>query len=97
MPGDCIFLQVVGVEGHNPSGHCLIASKLIDYVPMPVPVPSEEDLHPTKKQAIDREFQLTDPSMLGELSMVCKLGFHVISKMYNRILYVEFFWWLLFQ
>ncbi|KAF7147345.1 hypothetical protein RHSIM_Rhsim03G0100700 [Rhododendron simsii] len=28
--------QVVGVEGHNPSGHCLIASKVIDYVPMSV-------------------------------------------------------------
>ncbi|KAE9454212.1 hypothetical protein C3L33_13899, partial [Rhododendron williamsianum] len=42
--------QVVGVEGHNPSGHCLIASKVIDYVPMSVP--SDEYLHPTKKQAI---------------------------------------------
>ncbi|KAH7857898.1 hypothetical protein Vadar_017717 [Vaccinium darrowii] len=66
--------QVVGVEGYNPSGHCLIASKLIDCVPMSVPVPSDEDLHPTKKQAIDQEFQLTDPSMLGELSMIIAAG-----------------------
>ncbi|KAF7123078.1 hypothetical protein RHSIM_Rhsim12G0105700 [Rhododendron simsii] len=59
--------QVVGVEGHNPSGHCLIASRVIDYVPMSVP--SDEYLHPTKKQAVEQEFQFTDPSMLGELSM----------------------------
>ncbi|XP_058192703.1 uncharacterized protein LOC131309974 [Rhododendron vialii] len=64
--------QVVGVEGHNPSGHCLIASQLIDYVPMSVP--SDEYLHPTKKQAVDQEFQLTDPSMLGELSTVIAAG-----------------------
>ncbi|KAG5557026.1 hypothetical protein RHGRI_007318 [Rhododendron griersonianum] len=43
--------HVVGVEGHNPSGHCLIASKVIDYVPMSVP--SDEYLHPTKKQAFE--------------------------------------------
>lgn len=70
------LLQVVGVEGHNPSGHCLIASKVIDYVPMSVP--SDEYLHPTKKHAVDQEFQFSDPSMLGELSMVCKLGFCII-------------------
>ncbi|KAG5521921.1 hypothetical protein RHGRI_034217 [Rhododendron griersonianum] len=64
--------QVVGVEGHNPSGHCLIASKVIDYVPMSVP--SDEYLHPTKKQAVDQEFQFTDPSMLGELSMILAAG-----------------------
>ena len=71
--------QIVGVEGHNPSGHCLIASKLIDYIPMSVS--SDEYQHPTKKQAVDKEFQLTDPShMLAELSMVCKLVFHMNTK-----------------
>lgn len=62
-------LQVVGVEGHNPSGHCLIASKLIDYVPLSVS--ENENLHPAKKPAMDQNLQLTDASCaLQELSMV---------------------------
>ncbi|GFY88166.1 DNA polymerase alpha 2 [Actinidia rufa] len=65
--------QIVGVEGHNPSGHCLIASKLIDYIP--ISVSSDEHQYPTKKQAVDKEFQLTDPShMLAELSMIVAAG-----------------------
>ncbi|KAL6983838.1 hypothetical protein U1Q18_017212 [Sarracenia purpurea var. burkii] len=64
--------QVVGVEGHNPSGHCLIASKIVDYIPLSVSF--DEHLHPTKKQAVNLDFQSTDPShVLAELSMVCKL------------------------
>lgn len=63
------YLQVVGVEGHNPSGHCLIASKLIDYVPLSVS--DNENLHPAKKLAMDQNLQLTDASCtLQELSMV---------------------------
>ncbi|KAL6987182.1 hypothetical protein U1Q18_012934 [Sarracenia purpurea var. burkii] len=62
--------QVVGVEGHNPSGHYLIASKIVDYIPLSVS--SDEHLHPTKKQAVNLDFQSTDPShVLVELSMVC--------------------------
>lgn len=66
------YLQVVGVEGHNPSGHCLIASKIIDCLPLPVS--ADENSNTAKKQAVDHKFQPTDPSnKLSELSLVCKL------------------------
>ncbi|GMP82492.1 hypothetical protein CsSME_00036768 [Camellia sinensis var. sinensis] len=65
--------QVVGVEGHNPSGHCLTASKIIDYTPWSGS--ADENPHPTKKQVVDQEFQLTDPShVLAELSMIIAAG-----------------------
>ncbi|XP_059657746.1 uncharacterized protein LOC132304194 [Cornus florida] len=64
--------QVVGIEGHNPSGHCLIASKIIDCIPLSVS--ADENSHPAKKQAVDQEFQLTDSHMLGELSLIVAAG-----------------------
>ncbi|KAI7997250.1 DNA polymerase alpha subunit B [Camellia lanceoleosa] len=65
--------QVVGVEGHNPSGHCLTASKIIDYTPLSGS--ADENPHPTKKQVVDQEFQLTDPShVLAVLSMIIAAG-----------------------
>ncbi|PIN00093.1 DNA polymerase alpha-primase complex, polymerase-associated subunit B [Handroanthus impetiginosus] len=64
--------QVVGIEGHNPSGHCLIASKIIDHVPLSV-TSSEE--HPPKRQAMDHNLQLTNPSLdTSELSMIVAAG-----------------------
>ncbi|PUZ72199.1 hypothetical protein GQ55_2G374400 [Panicum hallii var. hallii] len=41
--------QVVGIEGHNPSGHCFVASKLIDLLPVSV----DAQLPSAKKQAVD--------------------------------------------
>lgn len=65
--------QVVGVEGHNPSGHCLVASKIIDYVPLSVS--SNENLHPAKKQALDQTVQSTDSSCpTPELSLIIAAG-----------------------
>lgn len=43
--------QVIGVEGHNPSGHCLMASKIIENLPIPL----DGALPSAKKQAIDPE------------------------------------------
>ncbi|XP_061338738.1 uncharacterized protein LOC133285511 [Gastrolobium bilobum] len=64
--------QVVGIGGHNPSGHCLVASKLVDSIPTSV---AEEDLNPAKKQAIDRENQPTDLlSKQRDLSMIIAAG-----------------------
>ncbi|XP_011086737.1 DNA polymerase alpha subunit B [Sesamum indicum] len=64
--------QVVAVEGHNPSGHCLIASKIIDYVPLSV-TSSEE--HPSKRQAMDHSLQLTNPQLdTSELSLIVAAG-----------------------
>ncbi|XP_034700051.1 DNA polymerase alpha subunit B [Vitis riparia] len=65
--------QVVGIEGHNPSGHCLIASKILDSIP--VSAPTDVDLHPAKKQARDEEFQSADLShKLAELSLMVAAG-----------------------
>ncbi|KAI3981828.1 hypothetical protein MKX01_027813 [Papaver californicum] len=66
--------QVLGIEGNNPSGHCLIASKVVDSIPLPV-LP-DIDLPPAKKQAIDQQFQPNSPSnpLTEELSMVIAAG-----------------------
>ncbi|OWM89734.1 hypothetical protein CDL15_Pgr024482 [Punica granatum] len=65
--------QVVGIEGNNPSGHCLIASKIIDSIP--VSVPADVSLRPVKRQALNQGTQLTDPSSSDEeLSVIIAAG-----------------------
>ncbi|XP_031269797.1 LOW QUALITY PROTEIN: DNA polymerase alpha subunit B [Pistacia vera] len=65
--------QVVGVEGHNPSGHCFTASKLVDYIPLPTAV--DVNLHPAKKQALDQETHSTElTSKAEEISMIIASG-----------------------
>jgi DNA polymerase alpha subunit B len=69
------FLQIVGIEGQNPSGHCLIASKLVDSVPLSATVAVNQ--HPTKKQALDLVVESTDSSYVQkEISAVCSFVFH---------------------
>ncbi|KAG2376679.1 Acylamino-acid-releasing enzyme 2 [Vigna angularis] len=63
--------QVVGIGGHNPSGHCFIASKLVDSIPI-ISV-ADENLNPLKKQAIDKESQSTIYKQ-RELSMIIAAG-----------------------
>ncbi|KAG8365945.1 hypothetical protein BUALT_Bualt17G0024700 [Buddleja alternifolia] len=64
--------QVVGVEGHNPSGHCFIASKIIDYVTLS---PTSDEHHPAKRQAMDQKLQLTNPSHdMPEVSLIVAAG-----------------------
>uniref|UniRef100_A0A0E0J8J7 DNA polymerase alpha subunit B n=1 Tax=Oryza nivara TaxID=4536 RepID=A0A0E0J8J7_ORYNI len=43
--------QVVGIQGHNPSGHCFVVSKLNDSIPNFV----DAQLPRAKKQAVDSE------------------------------------------
>lgn len=65
--------QMVGVEGHNPSGHCLIASKIIDRAPLSLS--SNEDSHPAKRHAMDQNLLLTESShAMSELSMIIAAG-----------------------
>lgn len=67
----------MGVEGHNPSGHCLIASNIIDHVPMSV---TTEDEHPSKRLALDHEFQLSEAFLeTPELSLVCTYPYFTCS------------------
>ncbi|KAG9446635.1 hypothetical protein H6P81_012763 [Aristolochia fimbriata] len=65
--------QVIGIEGHNPSGHCLIASKVVDSLPLPTSM--DEGLPPLKKQAMDMEFKPLSPcSSSTSLSLVIAAG-----------------------
>lgn len=65
-------MQVVGIEGHNPSGHCLVASKLIDSFPVSSTV--DPILPPAKKIALNHDIQpINQFSTQSELSMVCVL------------------------
>ncbi|XP_010250838.1 PREDICTED: DNA polymerase alpha subunit B isoform X2 [Nelumbo nucifera] len=64
--------QVVGIEGHNPSGHCFVASKVVDY--MPLSISPNADLAPAKKQHLDEEFNPPPSNMLEELSLIIAAG-----------------------
>ncbi|XLR35301.1 hypothetical protein S83_063201, partial [Arachis hypogaea] len=59
---------VVGIEGHNPSGNCLVASKLVDSIP-PTSIADDKDLNPAKKLAIDKSQPIDITSKRIELSM----------------------------
>lgn len=66
---------MVGIEGHNPSGHYLTASKIVDYLPLSVP--DDGDFRQTKRQFVDQDNQLADSSdITSDLSLVCKLVIH---------------------
>lgn len=68
---------MIGIKGNNPSGHCLIASEIIDYVPLSFS--AEDNSQHAKKQALDQEFNPTEPShMLSELSLVGNLVIHIV-------------------
>ncbi|XP_048318477.1 uncharacterized protein LOC107428341 [Ziziphus jujuba] len=65
--------QIVGIEGHNPSGHCLVASKIVDSIPLSSS--NDLNLHPSKKQALSEEIQSTDSSgRQAELSVIIASG-----------------------
>uniref|UniRef100_A0A165YAE5 DNA polymerase alpha subunit B n=1 Tax=Daucus carota subsp. sativus TaxID=79200 RepID=A0A165YAE5_DAUCS len=52
--------MVIGIKGDNPSGHCLIASEIIDHVPLLDS--NDENSQPSKKQALDKDLIQTDLS-----------------------------------
>ncbi|XP_020107295.1 DNA polymerase alpha subunit B [Ananas comosus] len=62
--------QVIGIEGNNPSGHCLIASKVVDYLTSS----SDADLPPAKKPAVNQEARLSSSSESKVLSVVIAAG-----------------------
>ncbi|ONI30147.1 hypothetical protein PRUPE_1G233700 [Prunus persica] len=65
--------QLVGIEGINPSGHCFIASKLVDSIPLPIA--DDANLPPAKKQALDQEILSVGVSgTQPELSVIIASG-----------------------
>ncbi|KAF8388625.1 hypothetical protein HHK36_027302 [Tetracentron sinense] len=64
--------RVVAIEGNNPSGHCLIASKVVDSIP--VVLSPDVGMPPAKKEAIDQEIQPSPSNSLTELSLVIAAG-----------------------
>ncbi|KAF5746492.1 putative alpha DNA polymerase [Tripterygium wilfordii] len=74
--------QILGIDGHNPSGHCLIASKLVDCIPLSIT--TDVNLHPAKKQALDQDAQSTDLSCKQpEISVIIASGpFTTVDNLY---------------
>ncbi|KAK9108413.1 hypothetical protein Syun_024424 [Stephania yunnanensis] len=65
--------QVVGIEGHNPSGHCLVASKVTDSIPFLAT--RDVDLPPSKRQATDQDLHpISSSSAPGKLSLLIASG-----------------------
>ncbi|KAH7286032.1 hypothetical protein KP509_33G056000 [Ceratopteris richardii] len=68
--------QIIGVDGHNLSGHCLVASRIVDSIPMPL----SEDLFKSherepKRQVLDGSTQpLPKKISVNPLSMVIATG-----------------------
>eukprot|EP01018_Ginkgo_biloba_P020201 Gb_04482 [translate_table: standard] len=47
--------QVIGIEGHNPSGHCLVASRVVDSFPLVNPLEiHDQDAPSAKRPALDQ-------------------------------------------
>lgn len=56
---------MVGVEGHNPSGHCLIASNIIDHAPLSV---ANSEQNPPKRRALGHNLSSQNTR---QVSLVC--------------------------
>lgn len=78
-----VLFQVVGIEGNNPSGHCLSAAKIIDSIPLPSP--ADVSLPLSKKQAVDQDTISPDSSSLPEeLSVVSKFDLSCWTSLLSR-------------
>ncbi|KAL7615238.1 hypothetical protein Lser_V15G06472 [Lactuca serriola] len=69
--------RVAGIEGHNPSGHYLIAAKIVDYVPLSVP--DDENIPQKKRQAMDENNKPADLSdITSDLSLIIASGPYIV-------------------
>lgn len=68
--------QVIGVEGHNPSGHCLVASRVIDSFPVSNSLyPQDQDAPSAKRLAMDQASQMKPLPRTGKtISMLIAAG-----------------------
>ncbi|KAH9305014.1 hypothetical protein KI387_009418, partial [Taxus chinensis] len=68
--------QVIGVEGNNPSGHCLVASRVVDSFPISYPLHlGDSDKPSAKRLAVDRNSQISSlPKTPKAISMLIAAG-----------------------
>ena len=71
---------MIGVEGHNPSGHCLVASRVIDSFPLSNSVhPQDQDAPSAKRIAMDQAPQMKPLPRTGKtISMVTTTTFYFL-------------------
>lgn len=74
-------MQIVGIEGQNPSGHYLTASKLVDSVPLTLA--ADVDQPPAKKQNLDQEVVTS----VGESREISEVSFVSMRSFISRNLY----------
>ncbi|CAM6127178.1 unnamed protein product [Calypogeia fissa] len=85
--------QVLGIEGQNPSGYCLVASRLIDAIPLTAAPESSEQVEPPSKrrdgshvksetvEAVDPQ-QITIVTAAGPYSASDNLYFEPLAELF---------------
>ncbi|KAL8150091.1 hypothetical protein V2J09_019899 [Rumex salicifolius] len=65
--------QVVGIVGNNPSGHCLVASEVVECVPFSNNI--VKDPNPAKKMSLaEKSIPNEEPNMTSEVSLIIAAG-----------------------
>ena len=68
-----LLLQILGVEGQNPSGFCLMATRIFDAIPLPsVSSLEDEDGPPAKRRTSSQEPSAPRPPQLTRI--VCRFN-----------------------
>lgn len=70
---DSMFLQILGVEGQNPSGFCLMATRIFDSIPLPSVSLLEDKEPPAKRKTFSQEPRVPEPSQLTRIVSFCLL------------------------
>ncbi|KAF6165351.1 hypothetical protein GIB67_018795, partial [Kingdonia uniflora] len=76
--------KVVGIEGHNPSGHCLIVSKVVDSIPLSVS--SDLELPPSKNFVNCQQILTAGPFVDSEHPEIKR---EAIDRSFDDIFHVE--------
>lgn len=67
--------QIIGVEGQNPSGHCFVASRIVDSIPMLTKDDAFNSQSPqAKRQVLDASVTVAVTKSVTPLSMVIAAG-----------------------
>lgn len=64
-------MQIIGVEGQNPSGHCFVASRIVDSTPMLIKDGAFDSQSPqAKRQVLDASVTVAATKSVKPLTMV---------------------------